>query len=102
MHYSGIIASLFCGFGMKHYALSNISEQYQDMVLDMVHMLASMSDLVIFFMVGENVILFAPYDNPMHVFWTILLIIIGARSRRQGAPPRASPIPLPRRERATL
>ena len=77
IHYSGIIASLFCGFGMKHYALSNISEQYQDMVLDMVHMLAQMSDLVIFFMVGENVILFAPYDNFWHIFWCCLLIIFG-------------------------
>ena len=77
VHWSGIIASLFCGFGMKHYALNNIAEQYQGMVLDMVHMFASMSDLVIFFMVGENVILFAPYDKFWHIFWTIILIIIG-------------------------
>eukprot|EP01052_Picozoa_sp_SAG31_P016816 SAG31_NODE_1128_length_9755_cov_4.535004_5_plen_727_part_00 len=69
MHLSGIIASLFCGFGMKHYALKNIAEQYTDMVCDMVHMLAQMADLAIFFSVGVNVILMMPYDK-----WTFIAV----------------------------
>ena len=77
MHLSGIIASLFAGFCMRNYALENIMEQYQEMVLDMVHMLAQMSDLVIFFMVGENVILYMPYDKWWMIFWTIILCQVG-------------------------
>ena len=78
-HYSGIIASLFAGFCMRHYALINIADQYQTMVLDMVHMLASMSDLVIFFMVGENVILYTMREGVKVYFilWTILLCLLG-------------------------
>ena len=77
MHFSGIIASLFCGFMMKHYALANISPQYQSMVKDMVHMLASLSDLVIFFMVGENVVLFAPYDKKIFMGISLGLCLLG-------------------------
>lgn len=40
IHWSGIIASLFCGFAMRHYAIKNIATMYQEMVIDMVHMLA--------------------------------------------------------------
>jgi len=76
-HLSGIVASLFAGFCMRNYALENIAPQYQEMVLDMVHMLASMSDLVIFFMVGENVILYMPYDKWWMIFWTITLCLTG-------------------------
>jgi len=72
LHLSGIIASLFCGFGMKHYALKNIAEQYAEMVCDMVHMLASMADLAIFFSVGVNVILMMPYDK-----WTFIACSMG-------------------------
>jgi hypothetical protein len=57
IHWSGIIASLFCGFAMRHYAIKNIAEQYQPMVIDMVHMLALMADLCIFFSVGTNIVL---------------------------------------------
>ena len=72
MHLSGIIASLFCGFGMKHYALKNIAEQYAEMVCDMVHMLAQLADLAIFFSVGVNVILMSPYDK-----WTFIAVSMG-------------------------
>ena len=72
MHLSGLIASLFCGFGMKHYALKNIAEQYAEMVCDMVHMLASLADLAIFFSVGVNVILMMPYDK-----WTFIACSMG-------------------------
>lgn len=79
LHFSGIIASLFAGFCMRHYALINIAEKYQPMVLDMVHMLAQMSDLVIFFMVGENVILYTVREGVKGymIAWTILLCLIG-------------------------
>jgi NhaP-type Na+/H+ or K+/H+ antiporter len=79
MHLSGIIASLFAGFCMRHYALVNIAEKYQGMVLDMVHMLAQMSDLVIFFMVGENVILYTVRDGVKGgmIAWTIFLCLVG-------------------------
>eukprot|EP01049_Picozoa_sp_SAG25_P005798 SAG25_NODE_409_length_8424_cov_3.527928_2_plen_1303_part_00 len=77
LHLSGIIASLFAGFCMRNYALENIMEQYREMVLDMVHMLAAMSDLIIFFMVGENVILYMPYDRWLMIIWTIVLCLVG-------------------------
>ena len=79
LHFSGIIASLFAGFCMRHYALINIAEKYQEMVLDMVHMLAQMSDLVIFFMVGENVILYTVREGVKGymIVWTIVLCLVG-------------------------
>ena len=78
-HMSGIIASLFAGFCMRHYALVNIADKYQEMVLDMVHMLAQMSDLVIFFMVGENVILYTVREGVKVylILWTIFLCLVG-------------------------
>ena len=77
VHLSGIIASLFCGFAMKHYALNNISEQFQTMVMDLVHMLALMADLMIFFSVGTNVILMAPYDKKTFIVVSMIMCLIG-------------------------
>jgi NhaP-type Na+/H+ or K+/H+ antiporter len=77
LHLSGIIASLFCGFGMSHYALKNIAEQYHEMVHDMVHMMACMADLGIFFSVGVNVVLMAPYDKWMFIAVSMGLCLVG-------------------------
>ena len=77
IHWSGIISSLFCGFAMRHYAIKNIAEQYRDMVIDMVHMLALMADLCIFFSVGINIVLQAPYEKANFIMVTTGLCLVG-------------------------
>ena len=46
-HFSGIIASLVCGFLLKHYAYNNLNTTAQTNVRSIIHLLASLADMTI-------------------------------------------------------
>ena len=55
---SGIVSSLVSGFTMSYYAMHNISENSRQFSKRCIHLLAEVSEALIFFQVGENIPLY--------------------------------------------
>ncbi|KAF6017411.1 nhx-2 [Bugula neritina] len=68
-HLSGIMALTFCGIVMKNYVVFNISEKSQTTIKYFLKMLSSMTETVIFMMLGTS----AVKDN--HV-WDVVFIVV--------------------------
>lgn len=56
MHQSGIIASLFCGIAMNHWTYHNFTYDGEVLARRVVKMFSLMADTVIFFQVGQNIV----------------------------------------------
>ena len=82
-HMSGIVASMSCGMTCAQYAYKNLSAEAQSFSKRVFRLLASVSELLIFFSVGENVFLFASRRNTQRkshfgfVVATIMLCVVG-------------------------
>eukprot|EP01095_Lingulamoeba_sp_RSL-Kostka_P000516 TRINITY_DN10801_c0_g1_i1.p1 TRINITY_DN10801_c0_g1~~TRINITY_DN10801_c0_g1_i1.p1 ORF type:complete len:538 (+),score=59.53 TRINITY_DN10801_c0_g1_i1:196-1809(+) len=75
---SGIIASLFCGFGMKHYTFYNLSEKGKVHTLSVIEFLSILFDMMGFITLGISVItLDVPFFKaiPMIVIVIILCLV---------------------------
>jgi len=77
LHMSGIIASLFCGIGMNHWTYHNFSYDGEVLARRTLKMGSLMADTVIFFQVGQNIVV-----NVVHPDWkligvTLVLCLIG-------------------------
>ena len=73
---SGIIASLFCGIAMNHWTYHNFTYDGEVLARRTVKMASLLADTVIFFQVGQNIIVHTSQGNSTDwnfIGWTLLL-----------------------------
>jgi sodium/hydrogen exchanger 8 len=64
---SGIIASLFCGIGMNHWTYHNFTYDGEVLARRSIRMFSLLADTVIFFQVGQNIVV-----NVVNPDWTLI------------------------------
>ena len=75
-HWSGILAIIFCGFGMKRYVEENISRKSHTTIKYFMKMLAVISESVIFMFLGLGMVT-ADFDiNWAFIGWSIILCLV--------------------------
>ena len=75
-HWSGILAIIFCGFGMKRYVEENISRKSHTTIKYFMKMLAVISESVIFMFLGLAMVT-AKFDiNWAFIGWSIILCLV--------------------------
>ena len=84
---SGIVAALFCGFWMRYWTVQNLDTEAATLAAESLKMLAALSDMAIFLMVGENTILFASMKN----WGFIILTIVSPEAEAGPSPPHVAP-----------
>ena len=74
LHMSGIIASLFCGIAMNHWTYHNFTYDGEVLARRTVKMASLLADTVIFFQVGQNIIVHTSQGNTTDwnfIGWTL-------------------------------
>eukprot|EP01052_Picozoa_sp_SAG31_P044034 SAG31_NODE_7535_length_1662_cov_1.112604_1_plen_172_part_00 len=71
LHMSGIIASLFCGVGMNHWTYHNFSYDGEVLARRTLKMGSLLADVVIFFQVGQNIVV-----NVVNPDWVLIAVTI--------------------------
>lgn len=75
-HWSGILAIIFCGFGMKRYVEENISRKSHTTIKYFMKMLAVISESAIFMFLGLAMVT-AEFDiNWAFIGWSIILCLV--------------------------
>lgn len=73
LHMSGIIASLFCGVGMNHWTYHNFSYDGEVLARRSLKMGSLLADVVIFFQVGQNIVV-----NVVNPDWPLIAVTLVA------------------------
>ncbi len=74
LYMSGIVAILFTGLTMKHYTYLNLSDKVREMSEDVVRLLASLAETVVFIDLGTSIWSFHK-ANAGFVIWSIVLCL---------------------------
>ena len=74
---SGIIASLFCGVGMNHWTYHNFSYDGEVLARRTLKMGSLLADVVIFFQVGQNIVVNVVNPDWVLIAVTIVLCLVG-------------------------
>ena len=75
-HWSGILAIIFCGFGMKRYVEENISRKSHTTIKYFMKMLAVISESVIFMFLGLAMVSSTFDINWAFIGWSIILCLV--------------------------
>ena len=70
---SGIIASMFCGIGMNHWTYHNFTYDGEVLARRSVKMFSLLADTVIFFQVGQNIVV-----NVVNPDWSLISVTLVA------------------------
>eukprot|EP01052_Picozoa_sp_SAG31_P025836 SAG31_NODE_2293_length_5994_cov_2.611535_3_plen_1054_part_00 len=77
MHYSGIIASLVAGIAMNHWTYHNFTYDGEVLARRTVKMLSLIADTVIFFQVGQNIVVSVAKPDWGFIGVTLALCLLG-------------------------
>jgi sodium/hydrogen exchanger 8 len=77
VHCSGIIASLFCGIAMNHWTYHNFTYDGEMLSRRTVKMFSLLADTVIFFQVGQNIVVNVVDPDWNFIGITLLLCLVG-------------------------
>ena len=76
-HFSGIIASLIAGIAMNHWSYHNFTYDGEVLCRRTVKMLSLMADTIIFFQVGQNIVVSVSDPDWGFIGVTLMLCLIG-------------------------
>jgi len=75
--FSGIVAVMFAGITMRHYAHYNLTHVTRQVFLPTIELLASMSETYVFLLLGLGVFLLKNKYSPTLICWSFVFILIG-------------------------
>jgi len=76
-HLSGIVASLTAGIAMRHLAEPNLSPAAKTATFNLLAQLSQLADTLIFFFVGENIVLYAEDFDWQFILICLMVILVG-------------------------
>jgi sodium/hydrogen exchanger 3 len=74
---SGIVAVMFCGITMRHYAHYNMTQVTRQVFLPTIELIANMSETYVFLLLGIGVFLLNDSYSASFILWAALFCLVG-------------------------